>query len=408
MRTTRRAISLLLALALCLSLCGCDLYEVMEELPSLIMPTTATTTTTLPSVEVPMVLLPDGYAYTLLNETQQANYKAVVKELYQARGQDTKVDEEYGISIVLEHALESEEAVKELYHAVYDDHPEFFYLTGGYGWVSLGEEYTNIRFFYIWNADERAAKATELEAAVSSLITQAQLLPPVEQERIFHDALVTRSEYNEAAKLEEDEEPDMPYHIASSPYAALCTGDPICGGYSRAFQLLLSRAGIPNTSIFNDDHTWTMLWLDGEAYHTDVTWDDPIEGEEGYRCFNITDEEICATREYPAQSRYVPEATATAYNYYVMNGWYVDEVYDGTLGDTIRSQIANGNTDVWLKFDTDEYADAVYYLFEEQAFFEAVYELEDDSLRDLWYGEVFYLESPETGVIRIYAEEKAA
>lgn len=408
MKTIRRAVGFLSALLLCVSLCGCDLYEVIEELPSLIMPTTVTTTTTLPSVEVPMVLLPDGYAYTLLNETQQANYEAIVKALYQARGQDTEVDGQYGLSVSLPHPPTAEEAVEELYHAVYDDHPEFFYLTGQYGWLSIGEEYTNIRFFYIWNADERAAKATELEAAVSSLVTQAQLLLPVEQELLFHDALVTRSEYNEAAKLEEDEEPDTPYYIASSPYAALCTGDPICGGYSRAFQLLLSRAGIPNTSITNEDHTWTMLWLDGEAYHTDVTWDDPIEGEEGHRCFNLTDEEIRATREYPAQSRKVPEATATAYNYYVMNGWYVDEVYGGTLGEVIRAQIENGGEDVWLKFDVDEYADAVYYLFEEQAFFDAVYELEDDTLRDHWYGEVFYLESPEMGIIRIYAEEKAA
>lgn len=354
-----------------------------------------------------MTLLENGYAYTLLNETQQANYTAVVKELFDARGQDTKVGDDYGISIVLKHPLSSKEAVTELFHAVYDDHPEFFYLTGQYGWVTIGEDYTNIRFFYIWNADERAAKATELEAAVSSLVEQARSLSPVEQERLFHDVIVERCEYNEAAKLEDEEEPDEPYYIASSPYAALCTGDPICGGYSRAFQLLLSRVGIPNTAITNEDHTWTMLWLDGEAYHTDVTWDDPTKGEEGYRCFNITDEEIRATREYPAQERQVPAATAAAYNYYVMNGWYIDDVYDGTVGAVIRSQIESGQTDVWLKFDADDYEDAVYYLMDEQAFFEAVYELEDDTLRDEWYDEVFYYESPESGVIRICADEKA-
>ena len=403
----KRTVGVLAVLILCLSLCGCGLYEMAEELSSLVLSTTVTTTTTLPSVDVPMVLLPDGYAYTLLSESQQINYKAIVKNLFEARGQDTKVNEEYGLSVVLPQPPTNEEAITELFYAVYDDHPEFFYLTGQYGWVSVGEDYTNIRFFYIWNADERAAKATELEAAVSSLITQAQLLPPVEQELLFHDTLTARCEYNDAAKLEDDEEPDEPYCIASSPYAALCTGDPICGGYSRAFQLLLSRAGIANTPVTNEDHTWTMLWLDGEAYHTDVTWDDPVQGEEGYRCFNITDEEIRATREYPAQVRQVPAATATTYNYYVMNGWYIDVLYDGTVGGVIRSQIENGQADVWLKFDTDEYEDAVWYLMEDQAFFEAVYELEDDTLRDEWYGEVFYYESPESGVIRIRAEEYA-
>ncbi len=404
----KRTVAVLLSMLMCLTLCGCVPIRLAEELLSFAGETVTTTlTTTLPSVEVPMTLLENGYAYTLLNETQQANYTAVVKELFDARGQDTKVGDDYGISIVLKHPLSSKEAVTELFHAVYDDHPEFFYLTGQYGWVTIGEDYTNIRFFYIWNADERAAKATELEAAVSSLVEQARSLSPVEQERLFHDVIVERCEYNEAAKLEDEEEPDEPYYIASSPYAALCTGDPICGGYSRAFQLLLSRVGIPNTAITNEDHTWTMLWLDGEAYHTDVTWDDPTKGEEGYRCFNITDEEIRATREYPAQERQVPAATAAAYNYYVMNGWYIDDVYDGTVGAVIRSQIESGQTDVWLKFDADDYEDAVYYLMDEQAFFEAVYELEDDTLRDEWYDEVFYYESPESGVIRICADEKA-
>ncbi len=393
-----------IAAVLCFSLCGCRLDElIVPEIPST-APTT--TTTTLPSVDVPMTLLGNGYAYSTLDEVQQENYEAVVKTLYEKRGQDTTVEEQYGLSVTLPHFLQSEEEMEQLVTAVYDDHPEFFYLTSQYGWVTLGKSYTTVRFYYIWDADERAARGTELEAAVSSLVTQAQGLSTMEQELLFHDALTKGCEYNEVAAQEIDSETlsDV-YYAASSPYAALCSGDPICGGYSRAFQLLLSRVGIPNTAINNDDHTWTMVWLEDAAYHVDVTWDDPTEGEEQYLYLNITDEEIRATRDYPAQSRTVPEATATEYNYYVMNGWYFTDAFDEELDDCICEQIASGKEAVELKFAPDAFIDAGSWLFDDEAFFDAVYELEDDTLRDRWYSEVFYEEDEELGTMKIYLEE---
>ncbi len=392
-----------IAAVLCLTLCGCQLEELLE-VPSSFATTVATTTTTLPSVDVPLTLLENGHAYDQLDEPQRENYEAVVKALYEKRGQDTMVEDEYGLTVTLPHAMRSEEEIKQLYNAVCDDHPEFFYLTPQYGWTSLGKFYPTLRFYYIWNAEERAVKATELEAAVSSLVTQAQGMTALEQELFFHDTLIERCEYNREAANSEDAL-DPAHAIASSPYAALCSGDPICGGYSRAFQLLLSRVGIASTPIINDDHMWTMVWLGDAAYHVDVTWDDPVDGDEQHAYLNITDEEIRATRDYPTQSRLVPEATATAYNYYVQNGWYFADVYDDTLDDCIRAQLESGREQVDLKFDLAAYDDVVYYLFDEQAFFDAVYELEDDELRDRWYREVFYEEDEELGVIRIYLEE---
>lgn len=388
----------------CLTLCGCDLNTLVE----LQLPTTTTiattTTTTLPSVDVPMTLLENGRAYDQLGEMQRANYEAVVKELYEKRGQDTMVEDEYGLSVTLPHAMRSEEEIKQLYNAVCDDHPEFFYLTPQYGWTSIGKFYPTLRFYYIWNAEERAAKATELEAAVSSLVTQAQGMTAVEQELFFHDTLIERCEYNQEAANSEDAL-DRAHAVASSSYAALCSGDPICGGYSRAFQLLLGRVGIVSTPIINEDHMWTMVWLGDAAYHVDVTWDDPVEGKEQHSYFNITDEEIRATREYPTQSRLVSKATATEYNYYVMNGWYFTDAFDESLDDCIREQITSGKEMIELKFAPDAFIDAGSWLFDDEAFFDAVYELEDDTLRDEWYSEVFYEENEELGVIGIYPGE---
>ncbi len=401
MKQVKRMVCLCMALVMCLTLRGCDLEELAQlEIP--ILPTT-----TLPSVDVPMTLLDNGYAYTQLDEAQRENYEAVVETLYEKRGQDTVVDDEYGLSVTLPNFLRSEEEIKELYNAVADDHPEFFYLTPQYGWIKITALYSSIRFFYIWNADERAAKATELEAAVSSLVTQAQGMTALEQEMFFHDTLTERCEYNEAAAEESDNgTASTAYCTANTAYAALCTGDPICGGYSRAFQLLLARVGIPCTTPLNDDHMWNMVWLDGTPYHVDVTWDDPIEGTERSLYLNLTDEEIKATRDYPAQPREVPVATETAYNYHVMNDWYFTDAFDETLDDCIREQIENGNEYVELKFSPDAYIDAGSWLFDDEGFFGAVYELEDDALRDRWYSAILYEEDENLGAYRIYIDEE--
>jgi len=407
---TSRWIAVLAAVALCLTLCGCDV-EILPPSddwePAVTQTTVATTTTTVaPDAEVPLTLLENGYAYSLLSEEQQENYDAIVKELYDKRGMNTKADGERGLTVKLKNHVRSEEEIEELFYAVFDDHPEFFYLRSKYSWFKIGNRFTRLSFFYSWDAEERAVKATELEAAVSSLVTQAQGLSDAEAEQLFHDTLIEKNEYNTAAASDSAAQSDA-YYAASSPYAALCTGDAICGGYSRAFHLLLSRVGIPNTALINDDHAWSMVWLDGEAYHVDVTWDDPVGVENGERhsYFNITDDEARATRDIPQQVRELPAATATTYNYHTMNGLVFGDVYDDGIAECILTQIENGAEQVILKFDPEEYEDAVNRFFEDQTFFDIVYELDDDTLRDRWYAQMTYQGEERIGDIIIFPSE---
>lgn len=68
-----------------------------------------------------------------------------------------------------------------------------------------------------------------------------------------------------------------------SAYAALIHGKAACYGYSKAYQYLLSKAGIRSQIIVGDSkgedgklsgHAWNQVWIDGECFYTDVTWDD--------------------------------------------------------------------------------------------------------------------------------------
>lgn len=60
-------------------------------------------------------------------------------------------------------------------------------------------------------------------------------------------------------------------------YSAL-VGDRIsvCQGYSLAFKLLCDMAGIECGYAISENHIWNIAECNGNFYHIDVTWDDPV------------------------------------------------------------------------------------------------------------------------------------
>lgn len=47
-----------------------------------------------------------------------------------------------------------------------------------------------------------------------------------------------------------------------------------CGSYARAFKFLCGAAGIPCFTISTDDHTWNMVYVNGQWLHVDVAAND--------------------------------------------------------------------------------------------------------------------------------------
>lgn len=66
-------------------------------------------------------------------------------------------------------------------------------------------------------------------------------------------------------------------------YEILVGGTAVCQGYSEAYMDLLQRAGLECLLIESTpmDHCWNLVKLDGQWYHIDSTWDDPITDVEG-------------------------------------------------------------------------------------------------------------------------------
>jgi len=72
-----------------------------------------------------------------------------------------------------------------------------------------------------------------------------------------------------------------------------------CGSYARAFKFLCGAAGIPCFTISTSNHTWNMVYVDGQWLHVDVSLND------------LTSSHSMLLREtYPNHPDRAPEQTA--------------------------------------------------------------------------------------------------
>lgn len=118
-------------------------------------------------------------------------------------------------------------------------------------------------------------------------------------------------------------------------YGALINGTAVCAGYTEAAKLLLDMAGIENYRLDSMEHSWNLVKIDGEYYHMDITWDDPVPdvpGQALHDYFNLTDALVKGYRSHNwLDKEAYPKATATEYNYFVQNNLAAND-YDDVKG----------------------------------------------------------------------------
>lgn len=120
--------------------------------------------------------------------------------------------------------------------------------------------------------------------------------------KAIHDYVVTHVEYDTGL-------------TQYTAYDALFNGKAVCQGYSLLGYRLLTEAGITariaEGTVNSGEHAWNMVLLDGNWYHLDLTWDDPVisggakdDGRIRYAYYLRTDEELrqdhAWTLVYPA------------------------------------------------------------------------------------------------------------
>lgn len=187
--------------------------------------------------------------------------------------------------------------LKTVFEAVYNDHPELFWLDTGYSCKYLRSgRCAEITLKFNETADALEQARLAFEGAAGNIVAQARGLgSQAEMEKYVHDALMGLVEYDVAAPMNQ------------SAYSALVGGRSVCAGYARAFQYIMQELGIPCyycTGYAGEDHAWNIVKIDGVYQNVDVTWDDTEEPT--YNYFNKTDRELASTHRRTGLSVYLP------------------------------------------------------------------------------------------------------
>ncbi len=195
-------------------------------------------------------------------------------------------------------------ALKTVFEAVYNDHSELFWLETSYGCkYSRSGKCIEITLQFSVTEEEMADFRNTFDTQVNRILYQVWSLPDdYEKEKYVHNRLLELVEYQSGAPM------------SQSAYSALVNGKTVCAGYARAFQYLMHQLGIPCyycTGYSGENHAWNIIYLYGEYYNVDLTWDDTEPAT--YRYFNKTDQDYETTHVRRSLAQKLPACEGTSY-----------------------------------------------------------------------------------------------
>lgn len=281
------------------------------------------------------------YAYAKLNKEEQLVYNQMAECLFQFQDKVT-------LSTKVEHSVDR------AFHCLLYDHPEIFW-TDSYEMTtySLGKVDTEYEFKPIYNMSKEQVqqKQKSIDKYVSSCFEGLDSTDEYEIAKYLFDYLVEHTVYKEGENSQ---------NISS----VFVEGQSVCMGYSKAYEYLLQKKGIESVIVSGmvdgESHAWNLVKLDGEYYHMDVTWGDIQLRNSGsatseyidYNFFGVTTDDILKTHVIDSQFE-LPECDNTACNYYVKEGYVLEQFQEESLEEILKRQSGNK----WLTIRCKNQAD---------------------------------------------------
>lgn len=365
----KRILCALLCLAVSVSLCGCRVIDLLysssyseEEVEYIYIDETKSENSSSgaeSSVLATEFSAEQGEHYTPIKPTSIADgdnpirsYKYLSDEQksmysYMLTAANTLQDGWFNIGKCSENYINNSSVA---YYSLLSDYPELFWLSKdfvvsrdaatGDGYMALTYRADDYRCGYLVSKKDLSNKKAQFDARVNELLAATKGLSDFEKEIYFHDWLCENVVYDQYSD----------YNIYTA-YGALVNGVAVCEGYSRAMQYLCNRAGIPCALISGSSrgsgHMWNVIKLDGEWYHTDVTWDD-AEDYTSHIYLNLNDNQIKAdhhifsvdtsgnnnlTVEFGTFNTFLVECTGNRFDYYDHYSLY----FEGDFGAAAAS-----------------------------------------------------------------------
>ena len=235
------------------------------------------------------------YYYTKLNKGQKKIYKRILNVL---RYPDST---ERGKTFKLKAAPGSKKFNKmysKAYMALLMDHPELF-------WFFRGDNNVGLQYYYTYRPDEKGRYTYQFQLTntyknyrkeVTAFYNEVDSFmkglnpndPKAKLALQVHDRMLELCDYNDEAYANRNSS-SYSRDYCHSAYGALVKDSsgrwnkPVCDGYSHAYEFILQQLGFYVTVIYGDaggsrsnasGHAWNAVYLNGNWYEVDVTWDD--------------------------------------------------------------------------------------------------------------------------------------
>lgn len=245
------------------------------------------------------------YHRALLDRSSQEIYDRMLSAL--KRG-------ETSISLDLNNGSPDIHHVKRILIGVLNDSPLLFWVDGSIGMTTSGHSAT-VDMEVNGLCDDRAGLERELGLRCSEIYHEVSgsCGSQYDASLALHDWLTRSVKYSDTG---------VRAHCALGP---LLDGEGVCDGISDAYSLLMNAAGVRCTKVDGHirsnpevGHSWNISFIDGHAYHTDVTFD--LDGM--HRYLNQDDATMSLTHLF---NRYV-QCDSMEANYYRRNGTLFDTV----------------------------------------------------------------------------------
>ncbi len=166
----------------------------------------------------------------------------------------------------------------------------------------------------------------------------------------------------------------------ATAYSCIINGRAQCSGYADAFLQTAKACGLDVRYVYNDYHAWNLIKLDGDWYHVDVTWEDPV-GDNDYgssklrnKYINLEDSEIRTATFHHTWSPSSIKAKGVAYGPKVVAEYLKSGEIDTDKGESFEDKVAgiledavneDGSNDISFT-NVDDTAEAIVsYISEE-------------------------------------------
>lgn len=231
--------------------------------------------------------------YGIIDDSYKSIYKQIYANAINRNNNFTPVDDIY------------KDEVTEIIEAVMYDHPELYWLDNSYSYKynakgkcleinlkfnSINDDFDNNKYLF--------------DSTVDEIVTLANIYgTDYEKEKFVHDKLVNMLTYDSSSSINQ------------SAFSALVNKSSVCAGYSRAFQYIMIKLGIPCYYVTGDssgDHAWNIVKINDNYYNVDVTWDNT--GNNMYAYFNKNDDDFSATHTRSGLSTNLVSCSGESYN----------------------------------------------------------------------------------------------